>query len=250
MEKHNVAVQEHFKKRANKYNRSSSWVTDSILIDNIYNLSCANKSSVVLDLAVGTGLVANRFFQNVQKIIGIDICKEMISFAQNKMDEIVISKIEEMPFPNNFFDICVCRQGLQFVDLDIALQQIYRVVKPGGAVVLAHLTSYAEESADECALTFAIQKLRNPARKNFFKHNDLQNALIKHQFKIEKTIPYITRESITQWVDHGANSEQDITMINELFLHANETYKKIHNVEINNNDIIDHMQMLLIKAIK
>lgn len=51
----------HFIKRAHRYDASASWVRDGELISRIFDLAKPEKSSVVLDLAVGTGRIAEAF---------------------------------------------------------------------------------------------------------------------------------------------------------------------------------------------
>ena len=103
-----------------------------------------------------------------------------------------------MPFADNSFDAIVCRQGLQFAELDKAIPEIHRVLKPGGTVVLCHLTAYNETDRD---LTFAIQKLRNPARRNYLMPNDISTALKSQGFDQVEDIEYITEESVNKWIE-------------------------------------------------
>jgi len=120
----------HFKNRAAKYNQSSNWVEDQLLIRKIFELSGAGKNSLVLDIATGTGLIAKEFYGKVKKVTGLDISPEMAKHAEGCMDEIVFAPVEQLPFPDNSFDAIVCRQGLQFAELDKAIPEIYRVLKP------------------------------------------------------------------------------------------------------------------------
>lgn len=240
----------HFTDRSPKYNASSAWVIDETFIQKIYELSGANTNSIVLDVATGTGLVAKQFHGNVKKIVGLDICKDMAQQAKTNLDELVISKVEDMTFSNNVFDICVCRQGLQFTNLGQALKQIYRALKPGGTAVLAHLTTYPEETEEDKKITFKIQALRNPARTNYLSHDTIQQALKIAGFKDIETHPYITKESIGRWINHGAIPEENKTAIMQCYHETPSHYKEIHHVEILDDDILDDMHMAIVKAKK
>ena len=123
-------AQEHFTKRAAKYNRSSNWVADQTLIKRLFDLCETTKDSIVLDLATGTGLIAREFRGKVMKVVGIDINRDMAEKAKDSMDEMVFGPLEKMPFADATFDACVCRQGLQFAELDKAIPEIHRVLKP------------------------------------------------------------------------------------------------------------------------
>lgn len=237
----------HFSKRAVKYNHSSNWVVDHQLIRTMYELTEAGKDAVVLDIATGTGLIAKEFLGKVDKVIGLDISPEMAEQAKDKMDEIHFSPAEKMPFDDNSFDTVVCRQGLQFVELDKVIAEIYRVLKPGGITVLCHLTAYGDEDKE---LTFRIQKLRNPARRNYFLPNDISNALTKQGFKKVENIQYVSDESVNRWIDNGAISEENMEWIKNHYHNAPSDFLKIHKVRFAEDDIIDSMLFMIAKGRK
>jgi ubiquinone/menaquinone biosynthesis C-methylase UbiE len=237
----------HFTKRAEKYNRSSNWVSDRELINKIFALSEAKADSVVLDLATGTGLIAERFKGNVKKVIGLDINREMVKHAQEHVDEFVFAPMEKIPFQDNTFDVCVCRQGLQFAELDKVIPEIHRVLKPGGVTVLCHLTAYNEIDKE---LTFHIQKLRNPARRNFLMPGDILNLLSEHGFREAENIEYITDEPVNQWIDNGAISAENMEQIKAAYRSSNEDFRLIHKIRFETDDIIDAMLLVIAKARK
>jgi len=86
-----------------------------------------------------------------------------------------------------------------------SIKEMHRVLKPGGRLVLCHLTAYGEADKKEA---FRIQKLRNPARKNFFLPEDFLKMLKKYKFSDLKSSEYITRESVNQWINHGAIGDE------------------------------------------
>lgn len=237
----------HFKNRAQKYNQSSNWVEDQQLISRIFQLSEAGRDSLVLDLATGTGLIAKEFHGKVKNITGLDISPDMARFAEGFMDEIVFAPIEKMPFNDNSFDAIVCRQGLQFAELDKAIPEIHRVLKPGGIVVLCHLTAYNDTDRE---LTFAIQKLRNPARRNYLMPQDISDALRKQGFRDVQDIEYVTEESVNKWIDNGAIPQENMDGIRELYRDADADFKRIHNVRFTDNDILDDMLLVIAKGKK
>ncbi len=232
----------HFRNRAAKYNHSSNWVEDQTLIRRIYELSGAGPDALVLDIATGTGLIAREFFGKVKKVVGLDISPEMAQYAEGCMDEIVFAPVEELPFPNDSFDAVVCRQGLQFARLDKAIPEIYRVLKPGGTVVLCHLTAYGTSDRE---LAFAIQKLRNPARRNYLMPSDMSTALKNQGFQNVADLEYVTEESVNKWIDNGAIPRENMDAIRDLYRSADEEFKRIHNIRFTSDDILDDMLLVL-----
>lgn len=232
----------HFKNRAQKYNRSSNWVADQELISLMFELSQTGADSQVLDIATGTGLIAKRFYGKVKKVTGLDISPDMAKHATGCMDEIVFAPVEQMPFGDNSFDAIVCRQGLQFAELDKAIPEIYRVLKPGGRVVLCHLTAYNESDRE---LAFAIQKLRNPARRNYLMPADMSTALEEAGFRGVENVEYLSDESVNQWIDNGAIPQENMDKIRELYRSADEDFMEIHDVRFVADDIMDEMLLVI-----
>ncbi|MGZ3809550.1 MAG: methyltransferase domain-containing protein [Bacteriovorax sp.] len=205
VEKQNAEAKNHFKNRSQLYNKSSNWVNDQKLISTIFEKAKIVGNETVLDIATGTGLVAREFKGKVKEIIGLDISPEMTEQAKNNVDRLIIGSVERpIPLPENSIDVVICRQGLQFVNLDRALTEVGKVLKVGGRVVFTHLAAY---NVNDRADAFKIQALRNPARVNFFAPGDLESALELHGFSVNEVTHYQSRESINQCINHGASTE-------------------------------------------
>ena len=234
----------HFSKRARGYNASASWVGDKELIAKMVRAAGPLRGASLLDLAVGTGAVAGAFRGKARLVVGIDICEAMSGRAAGRVDLLVYSSAEKMPFPGGSFDVCTCRQGLQFMALGKTLAEARRVLKPGGRAVFCHLTSYG--GADD-RTTFLTQRLRNPARRNFFSPGDLARAAGK-VFSRVTSAEYVTRESVGNWIANGAISASARKRIVSVYRDAPAAFKKAHKVEFKNGDIYDSMRMEIITA--
>lgn len=97
----------------------------------------------VLDISCGTGLVTIPVAQIVQPgglVTGIDLSEGMIEEAKSRAAEHGIDNVtylrmdaEVIDFPDNTFDLVICSLGLMyFPNPDKALEEIYRVLNPGG----------------------------------------------------------------------------------------------------------------------
>lgn len=97
----------------------------------------------VLDLGSGAGndcFVARAFVGESGKVTGLDFTEAMIEKARVNNEklaynnvEFVLGDIEEMPMPDNTFDVVISNCVLNLVpDKDKAFREIYRVLKPGG----------------------------------------------------------------------------------------------------------------------
>jgi len=101
----------------------------------------------VLDIACGTGIVARNVAPRVGSqgiVIGLDVNPDMIIMARAaaERDHLAIewytSPAEQLPFPDENFDLVLCQFGLMFfTNQHAALKEMHRALKTGGRVVLS-----------------------------------------------------------------------------------------------------------------
>ena len=104
------------------------------------------RASKILDVACGTGDFSMEALKHgVQRVIGVDISENMLNVAREKMQarglsdrlEFVNGDCEHLPFKNDEFDAVTVAFGVRnFEHLEKGLAEMFRVVKPGGHVVI------------------------------------------------------------------------------------------------------------------
>jgi demethylmenaquinone methyltransferase / 2-methoxy-6-polyprenyl-1,4-benzoquinol methylase len=94
----------------------------------------------VLDVATGTGLVADRLVRAGHRVTGVDQSPEMLAAARARFDgsvELVHASAESLPFAAASFDHLTFTYLLRYVDDPAAvLRELVRVVRPGGTVAM------------------------------------------------------------------------------------------------------------------
>jgi demethylmenaquinone methyltransferase/2-methoxy-6-polyprenyl-1,4-benzoquinol methylase len=100
----------------------------------------------ILDVASGTGDFAfEALALSPEKVTGFDLSEGMMNYGKAKAEKLGVSNIvefikgdsEKMPFADNSFDAITVGFGVRnFENLEAGLQEIYRVLKPGGKVAI------------------------------------------------------------------------------------------------------------------
>ncbi|MGB0834195.1 MAG: bifunctional demethylmenaquinone methyltransferase/2-methoxy-6-polyprenyl-1,4-benzoquinol methylase UbiE [Psychrobium sp.] len=111
----------------------------------------------VLDLAGGTGDLTAKFSRIVGEkgqVVLADINDSMLKVGRDKLRDLgVVSNVEyvqanaqALPFPENTFDLITIAFGLRNVtDKDEALRSMYRVLKPGGRLLVLEFSKPSNE---------------------------------------------------------------------------------------------------------
>lgn len=144
-----IQVQQMFASIAPAYDRTNSVL--SLGIHHIWRkktvqVSGAKPGMKILDCATGTGDLAFEFKKTVGNsgiVIGTDFCPEMMetgpakSKAKHLHVDFEVADAMNLPYPDHSFDIASISFGIRNVDdPSIALEEMARVVKPGGSVMI------------------------------------------------------------------------------------------------------------------
>lgn len=92
----------------------------------------------VLDVATGTGLVADRLLRRGFTVTGLDQSPEMLAEARGRFSgrvTLIEAQADELPFADASFDHLTFTYLLRYVDDPAAtLRELARVVRPGGTI--------------------------------------------------------------------------------------------------------------------
>jgi len=124
-----------------------SYQTPEIVNQRLCTLSALalGRGESVLDAGCGTGLLLEHEALAVGaegRAEGIDFSDDMLERASERcvdMPQVHLQQgtVESLPFESASFDALSCTQTLLYVDhLDRALQEFYRVLKPGGRIAV------------------------------------------------------------------------------------------------------------------
>ena len=96
----------------------------------------------LLDVGCGDGWYTARFAEKAKEVVGIDPSEQAIGFAKQLVKKAAfrVGSATDIPFDDETFDVVVSIQTLEHIppeDLSRACEEITRVVKRGGAVIIS-----------------------------------------------------------------------------------------------------------------
>jgi SAM-dependent methyltransferase len=92
----------------------------------------------VLDVGAGRGELAERIRDAGIEVVALDQSARMVELARERGVEAVVGDVQALPFEDAAFDVVVANFMLYHVpDVDRALIEIVRVLRPGGRLVAA-----------------------------------------------------------------------------------------------------------------
>ena len=127
-------------------NRLITFGMDKIWRKRVAKMIAVNNPETILDAATGTGALAiDLAKQSSAKVIGIDISEQMLAIGKEKinhleLDDIITMQLDDaeaLSFESNTFDAISIGFGVRnFDNLNQGLSELYRVLKPGGQLVI------------------------------------------------------------------------------------------------------------------
>ncbi|UUO22213.1 malonyl-ACP O-methyltransferase BioC [Colwellia sp. M166] len=137
----------------------------------------------VLDLGSGTGFFTDLLASSYQQVMGLDISKDMLIFAQENRNQAICwleADAYKIPLQDNSIDFIYSNLMIQWCDpLDLVLNEVMRVLKPGGLFIFSTLvngtlfelkSAWAQVDDDQHVIDFKAERevralLNGPDRK-------------------------------------------------------------------------------------
>jgi ubiquinone/menaquinone biosynthesis C-methylase UbiE len=150
------------------------------------------KDDTYLEIGFGSGLFIKKYVSNVSKIAGLDHSGDMVKLA-NKINRKLVNRgkaefkqgdVSSLPWADNEFSIVVIIETFFFLsEPEQLLKEIYRVLKPGGRVVIE--MSYSKDDGVDHTKHIKKMNLRlynGEEMKKLLKESGFTDIVI-HYFK-------------------------------------------------------------------
>lgn len=236
---HSELVSHHFSQRSKCYDTAGTWVKDREVLQHIQNfLPSSFQNGTILDLGSGTGAVSNYLIEQcgAYHVVAVDNCAEMLSKNKSHKVTRIVSNVEQLPFLDESFDCVVSRQCLHYVDeLDRAMAEIYRVLKPGGIFILAQIVPYDNDTKFYWK---QIIEVHQPLRRWFKSASDWDDVVTGIGLTKVESAKSRHRSSLQKWVrKYSISDEKTLEKMHSLLSSADTSYQTVYDIKITDDDI-------------
>lgn len=120
------------------------------LTKNLLNNEKIYEHNKILDAGCGLGQTSQYLVETFGcQVYALDNHPEMVKQATKRFHQVnlpvnvYMSSIEEMPFPENYFDFIIAESSTSFTSIHKTIQEYYRVLKPSGILISIDMTAEA-----------------------------------------------------------------------------------------------------------
>jgi ubiquinone/menaquinone biosynthesis C-methylase UbiE len=137
-------IQAFFERVAKDWDTMRLAYYDERVIEKMAEVASIGQGSEVADVGTGTGFVAAGLAPRVKRVIGIDNAAAMLRVARENLDSLGVSNVElligdlaELPLADHSVDAAFANMVLHHaVDPAAMLEEMARIVRPGGTIVI------------------------------------------------------------------------------------------------------------------
>jgi SAM-dependent methyltransferase len=196
-----------FTHQAESFNASEAANAEQTL-GALIELAQARPDQRWLEAACGPGVVARALAPHVASVRGVDLTPRMIEIARREAAHLPNATFEvgdatRLPFPDGAFDGAIARFTIHHVPVPIRLsEELQRIVKPGGTVVLAD--HVADDDSEAVAWSQEVERLRDPSHWASLPLHRLRALGDGMALEEEQLAPL--RLDVAQWLERGSGT--------------------------------------------
>lgn len=200
----------------------------------------------VLDLGCGGGHVSFAAAPVAAQVVAYDLSSDMLAAVAGEATRRGFANIatrqgsvEQLPFADASFDMVLSRYSAHhWGDVPAALQEAFRVLRPGGTLVIADAVAPARAVCD----TFlqAFEMLRDPSHVRDYSIREWQAMLAAAGFILGTTTPGRQPLEFTSWITRMRTPPVFVEAIRALQAAMSEEVRQHFAVEADGSFVLDN----------
>jgi len=202
---HDDRVRQEFARQADTFSASGA-ITDVELTQRFITALGEAARGYVLDVACGPGILSAAIAKAAREVVAFDLTPEMLKKAAQRCGEAGVGNVSfregnaaELPFANSTFDAAVTRLSVHhFQRPDRVMSEIFRVLRPGGRLVVADVVT--SEQPAEAELQNAIEVLRDPSHVRMLPGSELTALVTGGGFAVEALTSWDKAREFEEWM--------------------------------------------------
>ncbi|MFJ2973839.1 class I SAM-dependent methyltransferase [Kluyvera sp. NPDC087067] len=202
-------LQSHVHAQGADLRRLSEWLAD-------------DKHAELLDIGCGAGHASFTAAPLVANVTAYDLSEGMLAVVKQEAEKRNLSNItctqgpaEVLPFADNHFDIVISRYSAHhWHDIQAALMEIRRVLKPGGRFILMDIATPGKAMLDVWLQT--VEMLRDPSHIHNYSQGQWLTMINNRGMVIEKLVGDKLHLEFSSWVARMKTPENIVEAIRYL----------------------------------
>jgi len=202
---HENRVRDEFTRQAETFSASAA-ITDAALVQRFVTALGEAVNGSLLDVACGPGILSAAIAKAARDVVAFDLTPQMLKKAAQRCAEAGLDNVTfregnatELPFTDAAFDAVVTRLSVHHFDRPSrVIEEIFRVLRPGGSFVIADVIS--SELPAEAELQNAIEILRDPSHVRMLPGSELTSLVRNAGFAIESVTTWDKPREFEEWM--------------------------------------------------
>lgn len=238
MASHQQSVQDQFNPKAEAYLTSQVHQHGPDMLQARQCLTkIADNITHAVDIGCGAGHLSYALAEIVKHISAVDASSEMIDLVAKQAKQrnlanldAIHASVEALPFADNSVDIICSRYSAHhWTQMDKAMQEIKRVLKPDGWIMMIDIQGFIDPVVD--TYFQAIEIIRDQSHVRNYSDNEWRAFFTEIGFEVTKHYTYPVRLEISAWLErmHVANARAEV--IKQMQQQANSQAKQALSIE-------------------